>query len=236
MLKQQLSMLEQKLDRLQRQTVANTAAAAEAKTKASKADARSLAVVDANATIPVKSSVPSSGAVVLMPNNRPTICTADQQNCVSLTSRVHFDAGGYDYRPNTAAMSPQKLDDGTNLRRARIGVVGKFFSDWNFALIYDFGGTSDGFGGTAAAGATPVSFLPGGAVSGVENAFLSYTGIKPFGGNMAIEGGIMDVPYTIDEATSSNDIMFMERAIVGPSNRGQHGRGRLPIDLRFSLV
>jgi phosphate-selective porin OprO/OprP len=211
-LKQQLSMLEQKLDRLQRQTAANTAAAAEAKTRGGAADARSLALVDANAAIPVKSSVAPSGGVVLMPNNRPTICTADQQNCVSLTSRVHFDAGGYDYRPNAAGTSPQKLDDGTNLRRARIGVVGKFLSDWNFALIYDFGGTSDGFGGTAAAGATPVGFLPGGAVSGVENAFLSYTGIKPFGGNMAIEGGIMDLPYTIDEAMSSNDILFMERS------------------------
>ncbi len=54
--------------------------------------------------------------------------------------------------PNTAATVPQKLDSGENLRRARIGLAGKFFSDWNFALIYDFGGTSDGFGGAATAG------------------------------------------------------------------------------------
>lgn len=47
---------------------------------------------------------------------------------------------------------------------------------------------------------------------GVENAYLSYTGLKPFGGKMAIEGGIMDLPWTIDEATSSNDITFMERS------------------------
>ena len=32
---------------------------------------------------------------------------------------------------------------------------------------------------------------------------------------MAIEGGIMDLPYTLDEATSSNDILFMERASSG---------------------
>lgn len=57
--------------------------------------------------------------------------------------------------------------------------------------------------------------MPGGGVSGVENAYLSYTGLKPFGGRMAIEAGIMDVPYTMDEATSSNDIMFMERASPG---------------------
>src|SRR5262245_3595006 len=59
------------------------------------------------------------------------------------------------------------------------GLLGKFFEDWNYALIYDFGGSSDGFGGTAAVGpapGTPVGFLPGGATSGIENAYLSYTG------------------------------------------------------------
>jgi len=117
-----------------------------------------------------------------MPNNRPTICTADQQNCISLTSRLHFDAGGYDYHPNTAATAPQRLDDGVNLRRARIGVLGKFLADWNYALVYDFGGSSDGFASTASVGGQSVGFLPGGALSGVENAYLSYTGFRPFGG------------------------------------------------------
>jgi phosphate-selective porin OprO/OprP len=216
LLKQQLRLLEQKLDRLEKQSAASAKAAASAKVEA-KAEAKA-AVANANATIPAKAPIPSSGviappeAVVTMPNNRPTICTVDQQNCISLTSRIHFDGGGYDYRPNTTATVPQGLDDGVNLRRARIGVLGKFFGDWNYALIYDFGGSSDGFGGTASAGGVPVGFLPGGAVSGVENAYLSYTGIKPFGGTLAIEGGIMDLPFTLGEATSSNDIVFMERA------------------------
>lgn len=219
LLKAQLKLLEQKLDRLQSQTAANTAATARAKTEAkteakneAKAEARAEAkavVANANAAIPLKGPAPASGVVVTMPNNRPTICTADQANCVAITSRLHWDVGGYDYRPNTAATVPQKLDSGQNVRRARIGVTGKFFNDWNFALVYDFGGSSDGFGGAA-----PGS-LPGGGVSGVENAYLSYTGLKPFGGRMAIEAGIMDVPYTMDEATSSNDVMFMERSSAG---------------------
>jgi phosphate-selective porin OprO/OprP len=58
----------------------------------------------------------------------------------------------------------------------------------------------------------PVGFLPGGGTSGIENAYLSYTGLKPFGGKMAVEGGIMDIPYTLDETMSSNDILFMERS------------------------
>src|SRR4051812_46387840 len=209
LLKQQLRLMEQKLDRLQKQTAANTTAAANAK-----ADAKA-AVANANAAIPVKAAVAPSDAVLTMPGNRPTFCTADNLNCISLTSRVHFDAGGYNYRPNTAATVPQRLDDGVNVRRARIGVLGKFFGDWNYALIYDFGGSSDGFGGTASAGGTSVGFLPGGAVSGIENAYLSYTGFKPFGGKLAIEGGIMDLAWTMDEATSSNDMLFMERASSG---------------------
>lgn len=215
LLKQQLKMMEQKLDKLQNQTAANTAATAKTRAEAkaeAKAEARSEAkavVANANAAFPVKGAPPLSGVIVTMPNNRPTICTADQANCVAITSRVHWDVGGYDYRPNSASTSPQKLDSGENVRRARIGVVGKFFNDWNFALVYDFGGSSDGFGGAAAGS------LPGGGTSGIENAYLSYTGLKPFGGKMAIEAGIMDLPYTLDEATSSNDIMFMERASSG---------------------
>jgi phosphate-selective porin OprO and OprP len=208
-LKQQLRLMEQKLDKLQKQTSANTAAAADAKANAK------IAVANANATIPVKGPVAPPEAIVTMPGNRPTICTADNLNCVALTSRVHFDAGGYNYRPNTAATVPQRLDDGANVRRARIGVIGKFLGDWNYALIYDFGGASDGFASTASVGGAAVGFLPGGALSGIENAYLSYTGIKPFGGKLAIEGGVMDLPYTLDEASSSNDIPFMERAASG---------------------
>ena len=127
---------------------------------------------------------------------------------------MHYDIGGYDYRPNTAATVPQKLDSGENVRRARIGVVGKFLEDWNFALIYDFGGSSDGFGGTGAAGATPVGFLPGGGTSGIENAYVSYTGLKPFGGKMAIEAGIMDLPDP-GRIHEFQRHAFMERASVG---------------------
>lgn len=215
LLKQQLRLLEQKLDRLEKQGAANAKTAASAKAEAKAAVANASAAIPAKAAVPPRGAAMPSEAVVTMPNNRPTICTADQQNCISLTSRIHFDGGGYDYHPNTAATVPQRLDDGVNLRRARIGVLGKFLGDWNYALIYDFGGSSDGFASTASAGGVPVGFLPGGALSGVENAYLSYTGFKPFGGTLAIEGGIMDLPITLDEAMSSNDLPFMERASSG---------------------
>jgi phosphate-selective porin OprO and OprP len=215
LLKQQLRLLEQKLDRLEKQGAANAKAAASAKAEAKAAVANANAATPATAAISPSGAIAPSETVVIMPNNRPTICTADQQNCISLTSRLHLDAGGYDYHPNTAATAPQRLDDGVNLRRARIGVLGKFLADWNYALVYDFGGSSDGFASTASVGGQSVGFLPGGALSGVENAYLSYTGFRPFGGTLAIEGGVLDLPITLDEASSSNDIPFMERASPG---------------------
>src|SRR6202140_1068934 len=205
-LKKQLRLMEEKLDRLQKRTAANTAAADKANAKT---ETNAKLSVDANGVVPVKAPAAPRDTIVKMPNNRPTICTADEQNCIALTSRLDFDAGGYDYRPNTANTKPQRLDDGVNARRARIGVLGKFLGDWNYVLFYDFAGSSDGFAGTASAGGTTVGFLPGGGLSGIENAYLSYTGFKPFGGRLAIEGGYMDLPYTLDEASSSNDIPFM---------------------------
>ena len=160
-------------------------------------------------------AAPPSAVAKMSAGNRPSICTADGLNCIALTSRVHFDVGGYWYHPNTPAAAgfnpatgaaivsggaPANLDNGFNARRARIGVLGTFMGDWNYALVYDFGGSADGF--------PPVAGSP---ASGIENAYLSYVGFKPF----AIEGGYMDMLYTLDEATSSNDIMFMERASAG---------------------
>jgi phosphate-selective porin OprO/OprP len=163
-LKKQIRLLEEKLDKIQKRTDARIAAIATAPAKPS--------APNNSAALPVKSPTAPPEAVVLMPNNRPTICTADQQNCVAITSRLHFDVGGYDYHPNTAATVPQRLDDGFNARRARIGVLGKFWGDWNYALIYDFAGSSDGFAGTASVGGASVGFLPGGGLSGIQNAYL----------------------------------------------------------------
>src|SRR5260370_8322714 len=75
-LKQQLRLMEQKLDALQKQTTANTAAAAKANAKA---DAK-VNVTSANAAIPVKAPVAPSHVVVTIPRNSPTISTPDTLN------------------------------------------------------------------------------------------------------------------------------------------------------------
>ncbi len=174
---------------------------------------------------------PPSGVAKMSPGNRPSICTVDGQNCVGLTARLHFDVGGYDYRPNTGN-SIQHVDDGVNARRARFGVLGTFMGDWNYGLVLDSGGTSDGHGGTIATDTGKIGLLPGGIISTIQSAFVSYQGIKgtvdvprpamPYKGapppapvsswGTALEVGYMDSFWSLDEATSSNDIMFLERA------------------------
>jgi phosphate-selective porin OprO/OprP len=195
-LKQQLLLLEQKIDKLQKKTDANRQAdagknAPSTLNKKANASVKAEDKADAQAAyVPVKSSVPiASNANLSMPNNRPTFCTDDGLNCVAITSRLHFDAGGYNYRPNSSATNPQQAQNGVNARRARIGLVGTFMGDWDYALIYDLGGTQDN---------TPT----------IENAFITYKGIK----GLYVDGGYLNVPYTLDQATSSNDITFLERA------------------------
>jgi phosphate-selective porin OprO/OprP len=63
-----------------------------------------------------------------------------------LTGRLQFDVGDYlDYRPGSRFATVQNLNSGANARRARLGVVGRFAGDWDFTLIYDLGGSADGF-------------------------------------------------------------------------------------------
>src|SRR5258708_4110484 len=78
----------------------------------------------ATATPLAKAAAAPAAIAKISPGNRPSICTADDLNCISLTSRLHFDGGGYWYRPNSALTVPQNLDSGVNARRARIGVLG----------------------------------------------------------------------------------------------------------------
>lgn len=132
---------------------------------------------------------PDAPIVNMSSGNQPSICSADGRNCIGLTGRLHLDVGSYNYRPNTAATTPQSLIDGAIARRARIGVVGRFQNDWNYNLTFEAGGS-------------------GGATSPIiDVGYLAYTGFKPF----TIWGGIVKAPYTLEQTMSSNNITFMER-------------------------
>lgn len=126
--------------------------------------------------------------------NKFAIESADGKYSIGLTGGFQGDVGYYPGFSAKATTGPQNLNAGFNARRARIGVTGKAAGDFNYTFIYDAGNSSD---------ATP---------KGINTAQVSYTGIK----NLAIDFGYSNVNFTLDQATSSYDTIFMERAT--PSN------------------
>jgi phosphate-selective porin OprO/OprP len=149
--------------------------------------------------------LPSAGVHVLEPAaGRFGIESADGRNAIFLTGRLQFDVGDYlDYTPASHFAAVQDLNSGVNARRARIGVIARFMRDWDFNLIYDLGGSGDGF---------PPD--PGALASGLENALLTYSGLKNHGVPLVFDLGYMDVPFSQEESTSSNDIPLVERAAI----------------------
>lgn len=143
---------------------------------------------------------------------------ATGDNTVELFGRLQVDTGGYaSYNPAPMTLDRKGLSDGIDLRRARIGVIGTFMSDWHYAFVYDFGNTADSNNlnnALANANSSTSPTTSNNFLSGIENAFITYNGFYSHGQQfpVALDFGIMDVPWTLEEATSSNDLMFLERS------------------------
>jgi phosphate-selective porin OprO/OprP len=116
--------------------------------------------------ITLKQPPTGSAVTVSLPNGRPTLATADGRFTANLHSIIQFDAGAYiqsapgqatgagatDFRrsggagtggfgTSGSAASARKLNSSTDFRRARIGIDGKIFGDFDYEAIYDFGGS-----------------------------------------------------------------------------------------------
>lgn len=93
-----------------------------------------------------------------------------------------------DYAAHDADVRP--LDDDVLLRRARIGVQGEFNDRWSFEAEYDFVGHG-----------------------AFKTVALEYEGWK----QGAFTIGQIKVPFGLEELTSSNNLVFIERALPGDS-------------------
>src|ERR1700685_3552494 len=165
-MKATMSQMQQTLDNLQQQEVRNE----------EKANAAAQAAAPGNAHAPPA----NAPRVTESANHRFGLSSADGQNTIELTGRLHLDAGDY-FDTRSAFNSAASLDSGLNARRARIGVTGRFMGDWAYALIYDFGNTSDTVN-INNYNAQNVHLQPAyqansyAALSGLENAFITYNG------------------------------------------------------------
>jgi phosphate-selective porin OprO/OprP len=146
---------------------------------------------------------------VSFPGGRPTFASADGKFTASLRGQLQLDTAAYlqdapgptstDFRRSGPALGAsasnvdsahaRDLKDGTLWRRARVGFEGTAYGDWDYRLLFDFGG------------------------SGVENAgqlyegWLQYSGLKPF----HFRVGAWPQPIGLEDQMSTNWQLFLER-------------------------
>jgi phosphate-selective porin OprO/OprP len=168
-------------------------------------------------TVEAKEPPPPS-VVSSMLSGRPVWTSANGRFTLTLHTVVQLDTGAYfqpaagptnvDFRRSGPALGAtaanvdlahaRNLKDGTDFRRARLGLDGTAFGDWDYRVLFDFGG------------------------SGVENSgqlyetWVQYTGFKPF----RIRAGAFSPSIGMEDQASTSGMPFMERSVAEDLARG----------------
>ena len=164
---------------------------------------------------------------VSVTGGRPTFATADGRYSLSLRGIAQVDTGFFFQDPQGTATTDfrrgsvgagsrenngaQDLSNGVNFRRARLGVEGLLDQNFSYRLIFEFGGS--GTEGPAR----------------INDAWIAYTGFVPF----TIQAGAFSPPSNLEDSTSPEDQLFLERASSSELSRTIAGAdGRVGIGLR----
>jgi len=115
----------------------------------------------------------------------PTFSSKDGSWSVHVLGRLQVDGGALDDQDDL-----YKNDNATELRRARLGVEGKFLDDWTYKLETDFANSD---------------------VS-VKDAFIQYSGkpVEP----AYVRVGQFKTPNSLEQLTSDLYLTFMERSAI----------------------
>jgi len=197
-LKREVEELKAEMAQMREQNGAQQAAAAStaqvqqqlAATQQQLADVKA-AQTTATADIETLKAPPSGPAVIpSLPNGKPAFATADGRFTANIRAIVMFDAAKYFQKSNLASnVNGRDLNDGTNFRRARFGIDGKLFKDFDYTLIYEFGGS-------------------GGEDAGhIQEAWVQYTALKPW----RIRLGAFEPNIGLAAAVSTSQMPLMER-------------------------
>lgn len=169
---------------------------------------------------------PADAATVRMAANRPVIASADGRASFAVRANVQFDyahhdqapagAPGADFRRGSVGVSRETdaardLDDGIYYRRARVGFEGTIARDFTYRFLAEFGGA-----GTE-------------GPTRINDAYIAYTGFAPF----TVQLGAYSPPANLADGTSTEDLLFIERASAAEISRTLGGAdGRLGIGVR----
>jgi len=118
----------------------------------------------------------------------------DGNNTIQLTGRLHMDYRQYspDYGTGQTTDSYQNLAE---VRRARFGIRGQFAKDFKYQLLANFGNDAGASSTTTTA----------------DEMWVNYAA-NP---EMQFQFGLFKMPFSLEQLTSSNNIDFMERSLIG---------------------
>ncbi|MFT4251241.1 MAG: porin [Caulobacter sp.] len=144
-------------------------------------------------------------ATVSIAGGRPTIASTDGAFSATLHGVMQLDTAHYFQDKGLASVigNGRDLNSGSNFRRARLGMDGRFFKTFDYSVLLDFGGA-----GTDGAGALQELFIQ-----------YNYAPLKVRVGAFAPNVGLED-------AASTNGSMFAERPAISEITRGLAGADR----------
>jgi phosphate-selective porin OprO and OprP len=125
-----------------------------------------------------------------------TLESANGRNSISLTGRMHFDYRDIDTYVNGSGSDRDTASfaDQFELRRARLGVKGKFANDFKYEVVGNLPGTAT-----------------------IDVAFLDWAKYDKF----QLRVGKFKQPFGLEQLTSSNNIGTMERSYVDQTVPGK---------------
>ena len=162
---------------------------------------------------PVPASFPTAGGATIVAG-KPVIASADGRFSANIHGLMQLDAADYsqatpgpiasDFRRGAAAADTahaRDLNSGTDFRRARLGIDGRAFGDWDYNLLWEFGGAGEE------------------DAAHVYELWIQYSGLKPFHlkiGAFAPAGGLED-------QGSASGSLFLERPAAADIARNLAG-------------
>ena len=150
---------------------------------------------------PTPASFPTAGGATIVAG-KPSIQSADGRFVANLHAVMQFDAADYqqatpgpigaDFRRGAAATDTahaRDLSSGSNFRRARLGIDGKAFGDWDYNALIDFGGAGEE------------------DAAHIQELWVQYSGLKPF----HLKVGAYPPSIGLEDQGSTNGQLFLER-------------------------
>ncbi len=127
------------------------------------------------------------------------IQSADGESSIQLTGRIHMDYRNYG-RTFADGSSTDPLQNAFEVRRARLGVKGQFMKDWKYEIVGNYGMSANGMGSSS---------------TEIDVAYVDYAANPA----ASVRFGKFKMPFSLEQLTSSNNIDFMERSLIGQSDK-----------------